>query len=95
MNDDTYNGWSNYETWVVDLWLTNERGSYEYWRDYVESALRQYNGDIEKTVRDVAEHLECEFSDSIPEVYGMWVDLINGALSRVDWHELAASWCAR
>ncbi len=22
--DQTYSGWANYETWVVNLWLTNE-----------------------------------------------------------------------
>ena len=25
----TYNGWQNYETWCVNLWLTNEPGSSE------------------------------------------------------------------
>ena len=31
-NDDTvYNGWSNYETWTVYLWLSNEADSQEYW----------------------------------------------------------------
>src|SRR4051794_10856032 len=28
-----YNGWANYETWCVHLWLTNEEGSYRYWRE--------------------------------------------------------------
>ena len=29
----TYNGWTNYETWCVHLWLTNDSGSYCYWSD--------------------------------------------------------------
>lgn len=34
MSDDkTYNGWKNYETWNVALWLGNEQGSDEYWRE--------------------------------------------------------------
>ena len=33
-NDDTrYNGWANYETWCVHLWLSNEEGTYRYWRE--------------------------------------------------------------
>ena len=28
-----YNGWSNYETWNVALWLDNDEGSYNYWQD--------------------------------------------------------------
>lgn len=27
-----YNGWANYETWCVHLWMSNEQGSYGYWR---------------------------------------------------------------
>lgn len=26
-----YNGWTNYETWAVALWIGNEPGSYQYW----------------------------------------------------------------
>lgn len=29
MTDDTYNGWKNYPTWAVNLWLENDRGLYE------------------------------------------------------------------
>lgn len=28
--DTTYNGWRNYETWCVALWIDNEQGSQEY-----------------------------------------------------------------
>lgn len=28
-----YNGWTNYETWCVALWLGNDEGSYNYWRE--------------------------------------------------------------
>ena len=33
MSEDGYNGWKNYETWLVALWLDNERETYEYWRE--------------------------------------------------------------
>ncbi len=31
-NTKTYDKWSNYETWTVNLWI-NDRRSYEYWRE--------------------------------------------------------------
>ena len=33
MVDKGYNGWSNYETWNVKLWIDNDEGSYEMWRE--------------------------------------------------------------
>ncbi len=34
LNDTSYNGWTNYETWNVALWLGNDEGLYEMARDY-------------------------------------------------------------
>jgi hypothetical protein len=28
----TYNGWPNYETWNVMLWMDNDEGMYRYYR---------------------------------------------------------------
>ena len=36
-----YNGWANYETWCVHLWLTNEEGSYRYWREEAERVRKE------------------------------------------------------
>jgi hypothetical protein len=33
----TYNGWPNYETWNVMLWMDNEEPAYRYYRARVES----------------------------------------------------------
>ena len=47
-----YNGWTNYETWAVALWIGNEPGSYEYWEhdqaeDCYRAAVKAQLGDFE------------------------------------------------
>ena len=41
MTDTTYNGWHNYETWNVHLWLTNEEATYRYWRALAQLCRRE------------------------------------------------------
>jgi len=40
LTDQSYNGWSNYETWNVALWLQNDEGLYEMARMYKEHGYK-------------------------------------------------------
>ena len=40
--DTTYNGWSNYETWNVALYIQNEEGLYHMARDYRHLGYQQF-----------------------------------------------------
>lgn len=82
-----YNGWANYETWCVHLWLTNEEGSYRYWR---EEAGRHRKENGEDASGTLAEQLKCELEEASPiEEASLFSDLLNAALGEVDWFEVA------
>lgn len=44
MEDKRYNGWVNYETWLVNLWIDNDQGEHEYWQEQTEAEIKDsYN----------------------------------------------------
>jgi hypothetical protein len=98
MNDTTYNGWTNYETWVVKLWLDNDQGSSEWMeetaRECLQEAIDNDESDIQAAARgSLADRLE-SYHDEMQElcetqVAGVFADLLNSALGRVEWREIA------
>lgn len=76
-----YNGWTNYETWNVKLWIDNDEGSQNYWLE----AAREADGNA----RDLADRLKDEHVESMPAVTGVYADLLKSALDEVDWREIA------
>jgi hypothetical protein len=99
LSTTTYNGWSNYETWAVKLWLDNDEGTYNYWSDRAKEIIRDPRLSeyltIEQTARqDLADELKREHEENAPEVSGVFSDLLNAALSEVEWSEIAESMLA-
>ena len=97
--DKTYNGWTNYETWNIALWLGNEEHSYKYWRHKSESAfsMASASGFITRSEIarfDLADRLKREIQDANPlaEDASMWADLMGAALCEVQWDEIAGNW---
>lgn len=96
--DNKYNGWTNYETWCVSMWIDNDQGSQEYWQGRAEEIYQVAEGDgtftrSEHAAFDLAEELkDChEQSDPLSDQSGVFSDLLTGALSAVNWHEIALS----
>ena len=100
--DTTYNGWTNYETWNVALWIGNEEGSYRYWREraqeiYEQSKEREYATRDEAAIYNLADALKEdfkigkeEFLEDAAKSSSVWADLLGAALSEVDWQEIAS-----
>ena len=80
MSDTTYNGWTNYETWLVNLWLDNDGGSNYYREIAQENELDTY--DLSKVIKETIE------ADQ-PESTGMYADMIGAAISKVNFFEIA------
>jgi len=78
-----YNGWTNYETWLVGLWYSDSYN--EYFLDQFREGelLQRVNAD---QLRDYV--VECFLDDQTPE-NGLVTDLLNNAMSQVNWRELA------
>ena len=95
--DRTYNGWTNYETWAVNLWIGNEEGSYRFWQERAaywkaQPSTSEVWTPAESTKYNLAEELKTEVEDNQPAaIQGtLYADLLQGALSEVNWTEIAA-----
>ena len=93
---EKYNGWANYETWAVNLWLTNDSGSYDYWNERATDIYKESEADDTFSKEQAAAFkLEEELRDSIEEANplgteaSLYSDLINSALRSVNWLEIA------
>lgn len=90
-----YNGWTNYETWCVSLWMSNDCGSYEHCREMAREAWQDAEGDAsitrkERAAIDLADTLKAEWDEGNPLTEaGPYADLLGAALSEVNWYEIA------
>jgi len=96
-----FNGWKNYETWAVALWLGNDESTYRYWKE--QAAERVLGARNSKEVLagrctpneaaniQLAEQLQLEVTEMAPaQAATLYSDLLTSALSEVDWYEIAA-----
>ena len=92
MTKKEYNGWTNYETWLVKLWMDNEQGSYSYFQEQAEQVLKDDPDDEDNDrIRTLAAVIQESHEESLPKLEGFAADLMNAALSEVNWEEIAGS----
>jgi hypothetical protein len=84
-SESGYNGWTNYETWAVKLWLDNDQGSQEMAFEMAREAQRS------KYPRAMlADALKEIHEENAPEIgNNVYSDLLGSALGSVDWYEIA------
>jgi len=89
----SYNGWKNYETWAVALWIDNEEGTYKYRQQLAERAqLLARNGEQTASVllADMLKDWICD-SNLLADQASIYSDLLQASLEKVDWLEIAGN----
>ena len=97
-----FNGWSNYETWAVALWMDNNEGDYRQLRYlarrvYRDARIQHRKGESDTPILETAriEIATClqdkVYEETIHGIQCLTMDLLNSSLDQVDWHELAQS----
>ena len=91
MKDNTYNGWTNWETWNFKLWLDNSEDTYRsiiYLAEEVEGRANSKN-DLAKELESLANDL-CE--ELVINQTGFFADVCNSAIKLVNFYEISESY---
>lgn len=101
--EKNYNGWTNYETWNVKLWMDNSQGDQEYWRDRALNLIAislptEYSSKEDNAIYDLSDEIKESFEGQAQEIMekanasaSPFMDLLNASLSEVNWREIAES----
>ncbi len=93
MSEQGYSGWKNYETWVVNLWLSNDEGTYDYIQEMASELADEHNGDERETRDELSGRIASFVDEMAPNLNGtMFADLLKGALDAVFWYEIAEAY---
>jgi len=82
-----YQGWPNYETWAVNLWLSNDQGMYNFIQELTEAAVT--HGEESYELGDTLETLIAEEENPLIEGASLYNDLLGKALGNVKWEYIA------
>ena len=84
-----YEGWSNYPTWCVNLWLANDKKLYTMMLDKINELKREENPEekLAKWLKDWTEN-----GNPLKLSTSLYSDLITWAIGMADYYEIAGSW---
>ena len=90
MSDQTYNGWTNWETWNFKLWIDNDESSYNAVLELAEDVYGRENDKV-----DLSNKLGV-WADNMREAVkiesGFFADVCNTAIKEINFYEIAESY---
>jgi hypothetical protein len=99
MTENSHNGWTNYQTWVVNLWIDNDEGMHETMREWAQECMQDAidkGCDADSARNDatyeLGQRIEQWHDEYAPETQGVFADLLTRALGQVNWYEIAENY---
>lgn len=102
MSDDTYNGWRNYETWNIALWMDNEYTDYKYWQARAADHLTAEAMNERQAAYNLADEMKETHEEYLQDAWeliendlrngcvpGWMKDISTNSLALVDWNSIA------
>ena len=85
MTDQTYNGWTNWETWNFKLWIENEESTY---REVLKMGEGKNSYQLSLELESWAEMI----LEGIVIEPGFYADVCLSAIKEIDFYEIAESY---
>lgn len=99
MSEKGYNGYSNYATWLVNLHLSNDEGTYNYVNELAQNAVDSAESDKYTTKKENAiQILSGSLKDMIEEdnpladKSNLYSDMLQAIIDEADYYEIAELW---
>lgn len=81
MQNNQYNGWTNYETWLLNLWYDDA---------FTDIAQELYNEHKELALDYLVEYIESYINDTIDDsTPSFQTDIVSNAIKLVNFEEIA------
>jgi len=94
-----YNGYSNYETWNLMLWINNTEELYQYWEDRITEILLIDDSDpndlialnLSDDIYTLSEEIQTETEKNNPLIKftSFYSDILSNSIQKVNYYEIA------
>ena len=86
--ENSYNGWSNYDTWCFKLWLDNEQNTQEMILNVVKFAFKMDKQS--NAIYYIQKFLEDYANDNAPKlVNGFYSDVLSASIRSINYYQIA------